>query len=130
ADAAWCVCKPETADAALQKTLDYACGARADCTPIRRNGACYDPNTVRAHCSHAANSYYQRKGQAQGACDFSGTATLATSDPSNTGCAYPASSSASGTSSTPATSTPGTTFTPTNGVLGGSSSSSSSSSVS
>lgn len=82
ADAAWCVCKPEMADAALQKTLDYACGAGADCTPILQNGACYNPNTVRAHCSYAANSYYQRKGQAQGACDFSGTATLTTTDPS------------------------------------------------
>ncbi|XP_064971772.1 PLASMODESMATA CALLOSE-BINDING PROTEIN 3-like [Musa acuminata AAA Group] len=102
-DAAWCVCRPEMADAALQKTLDYACGAGADCTPILQNGgACYNPNTVRAHCSYAANSYYQRKGQAQGACDFSGTATITTTDPSSSGCAYPASSSASGTSSTPA----------------------------
>ncbi|CAL9194370.1 unnamed protein product [Musa hybrid cultivar] len=118
-DAAWCVCRPEMADGALQKTLDFACGAGADCTPILQNGACYNPNTVRAHCSYAANSYYQRKGQAQGACDFSGTATITTTDPSNSGCAYPASSSASGTSSTPVTSTPPTTFTPTNGVLGG-----------
>ncbi|CAD5187056.1 unnamed protein product [Musa acuminata subsp. malaccensis] len=59
------------------------------------------------------------RGRHRGACDFSGTATLTTTDPSNSGCAYPASSSASGTSSTPATSTPPTTFTPTNGVLGG-----------
>ncbi|URE20340.1 hypothetical protein MUK42_06283 [Musa troglodytarum] len=32
------------------------------------------------------------RGRHRGACDFSGTATLATSDPSNSGCAYPASS--------------------------------------
>ncbi|CAL9088593.1 unnamed protein product [Musa textilis] len=122
ADAAWCVCKPEMSDTALQRTLDYACGAGADCTPILQNGACYNPNTVKAHCSYAANSYYQRKGQAQGACDFSGTAALATTDPSYSGCTFPATASAAGTGSTPATSTPGTTsgtFSPSNGVVGG-----------
>ncbi|CAD5175639.1 unnamed protein product [Musa acuminata subsp. malaccensis] len=122
ADAAWCVCKPDMSDTALQKTLDYACGAGADCTPILQNGACYNPNTVKAHCSYAANSYYQRKGQAQGTCDFSGTAALATTDPSYSGCTFPATASAAGTGSTPATTTPGTTpgtFSPTSGVVGG-----------
>ncbi|XP_009398265.3 PLASMODESMATA CALLOSE-BINDING PROTEIN 3 [Musa acuminata AAA Group] len=121
-DAAWCVCKPDMSDTALQKTLDYACGAGADCTPILQNGACYNPNTVKAHCSYAANSYYQRKGQAQGTCDFSGTAALATTDPSYSGCTFPATASAAGTGSTPATTTPGTTpgtFSPTSGVVGG-----------
>ncbi|URD98397.1 X8 domain [Musa troglodytarum] len=118
-EAAWCICKPELADTALQKTLDYACGAGADCTPILQNGACYSPNTVKDHCSYAVNSYYQRKAQAQQACDFSGTATLTTTDPSKNGCTYPSSPSAAGTSnSPPATSTPGT-FTPTTGGLSG-----------
>ncbi|XP_072978499.1 PLASMODESMATA CALLOSE-BINDING PROTEIN 2-like [Typha angustifolia] len=135
-DAAWCVCKPDQNTAALQKTLDYACGAGADCTPIIQNGACYNPNTVVAHCSYAVNSYYQRKGQTQGACDFTGTATLSSTDPSSSGCTYPATPSAAGTSSstpstTPSTGTPSTTpttgtpstFTPTGttgsgGVLG------------
>ncbi|CAL9758130.1 unnamed protein product [Musa acuminata subsp. burmannicoides] len=62
-EAAWCVCKPEMADVALQKTLDCACGAGADCIAIHQNGVCWNPNTVRAHCSYAANSYFQRKGQ-------------------------------------------------------------------
>ncbi|RWW68304.1 hypothetical protein BHE74_00024183 [Ensete ventricosum] len=68
---------------ALQKTLDYACGAGADCTPILQNGACYNPNTVLAHCSYAANSYYQGKGQTQDACNFAGTAMLTSTDPGN-----------------------------------------------
>ncbi|KAL6011999.1 hypothetical protein ACLOJK_002469 [Asimina triloba] len=69
-------------DLMLQKTLDYACGAGADCNPIHQTGACYNPNTVKAHCSYAVNSYFQKKGQAQGTCDFSGTATVVTADPS------------------------------------------------
>lgn len=88
ADAAWCVCKSDLSDAALQKTLDYACGAGADCSPVLQNGACYSPNTVKGHCSYATNSYFQRQRQAQGACDFSGTATLSATDPSQLLCLF------------------------------------------
>lgn len=80
--ATWCVCRSDLSDTVLQKTLDYACGAGADCTPIVQNGVCYQPNTVKAHCSYAANSYFQRKGQAQGTCDFANTAMVSTTDPS------------------------------------------------
>ncbi|XP_074565280.1 PLASMODESMATA CALLOSE-BINDING PROTEIN 2-like [Curcuma longa] len=102
-DAAWCVCRSDMSTPALQKTLDFACGAGADCTPILQNGACYNPNTVLAHCSYAANSYYQRKGQAQDACDFSGTAVLSSTDPglAGDGCSYTATPSALGSSTTP-----------------------------
>ncbi|KAG9154791.1 hypothetical protein Leryth_014280 [Lithospermum erythrorhizon] len=92
--ATWCVCKDGN-DVVLQKTLDYACGAGADCNPIHQTGSCFNPNTVRAHCSYAVNSYFQKKGQASGTCDFAGTATIVTSDPSISGCSYPASASAS-----------------------------------
>ncbi|KAL0318794.1 UNVERIFIED_CONTAM: plasmodesmata callose-binding protein 3 [Sesamum angustifolium] len=78
----WCVCKEGLSDAALQKTLDYACGAGADCNPIHQSAPCYNPNSVRAHCSYAVNSYFQRDQQAPIACDFSGTASVVTSDPS------------------------------------------------
>ncbi|CAL9076512.1 unnamed protein product [Musa acuminata var. zebrina] len=134
-DAAWCVCRSDVSTSALQKSLDYACGAGADCSPVLQNGACYNPNTVLAHCSYAVNSYYQRKGQAQGSCDFAAAATLTSTDPGGNGCTFPATPSAAGTSSTPtstsstptstSTTTP-TTFTPntgttgsTGGVLGG-----------
>ncbi|TVT97853.1 hypothetical protein EJB05_04415 [Eragrostis curvula] len=97
-DGAWCVCRTDQSDAALQKTLDYACGAGADCKPILQNGACFAPDTVRAHCSYAVNSFFQRNNQNSQACVFSGTTTLVTSDPSGNGCQYPASASAAGTS--------------------------------
>ncbi|MQL70691.1 hypothetical protein Taro_003019 [Colocasia esculenta] len=106
-DASWCICRSELNSSALQKTLDYACGAGAECSPIHQNGACYNPNTVLAHCSYAANSYFQRKGQATGSCDFSGTATVTTTDPSYSGCSYPstASSAAANGTSTPGSAT-------------------------
>ncbi|KAF0915048.1 hypothetical protein E2562_033174 [Oryza meyeriana var. granulata] len=107
-DGAWCICRQDLPDATLQKTLDYACGDGADCKPIQQNGACFSPDTVKAHCSYAVNSFYQRNNQNSQACVFSGTATLVTTDPSSNGCQYPASASAAGTG-TPTTGTGGTT---------------------
>ncbi|XP_075657782.1 PLASMODESMATA CALLOSE-BINDING PROTEIN 2 [Castanea sativa] len=109
--ATYCVCKDGLSDQALQKSLDYACGAGADCTPIVQNGACYSPNTVKNHCDYAVNSYYQKKSQAQGSCDFSGTATVTQTAPtgSSTTCVYPSSSQTGTTPTTPSTTTPSTT---------------------
>ncbi|KAK4598776.1 hypothetical protein RGQ29_016004 [Quercus rubra] len=109
--AAYCVCKDGLSDQALQKSLDYACGAGADCTPIVQNGACYSPNTVKNHCDYAVNSYYQKKSQAQGSCDFSGTATVSQTAPtgSSTTCVYPSSSQTGTTPTTPTGTTPTTT---------------------
>jgi hypothetical protein len=76
------VCRSDQPQAALQKTIDYACGAGADCNFIHEQGPCYNPNTVVAHCSWAANSYFQRKRGTGATCDFTGTATLTTTDPS------------------------------------------------
>uniref|UniRef100_A0A1D1YSV5 Glucan endo-1,3-beta-glucosidase-like protein 2 n=1 Tax=Anthurium amnicola TaxID=1678845 RepID=A0A1D1YSV5_9ARAE len=128
-DATWCVCRSDASTAALQKTIDYACGSGADCSPILQNGACYNPNTVIGHCNYAANSYFQRKGQASGTCDFASTATITTTDPSYSGCSFPSSTSTAGTGITPTAGTPGTTTTgtptsttptsTTNGILGG-----------
>ncbi|XP_019463117.1 PREDICTED: PLASMODESMATA CALLOSE-BINDING PROTEIN 3-like isoform X2 [Lupinus angustifolius] len=124
----WCVCK-DGSDATLQKTLDYACGAGGDCNPLHQNGPCFQPNTLKAHCSYAVNSYYQKKGQAPMSCDFAGTATVTATNPSSSGCAYPSSASTTGTSTTPVSTTPTmgsnsstTSTTPhgtTPGVLGG-----------
>uniref|UniRef100_A0A1J3K8C7 Plasmodesmata callose-binding protein 3 n=1 Tax=Noccaea caerulescens TaxID=107243 RepID=A0A1J3K8C7_NOCCA len=106
-DGTWCVCREGLSEAMLQKTLDYACGAGADCGPIHQNGPCFQPNTVKSHCSYAVNSFFQKKGQSQGTCDFAGTATVSASDPSYTTCPFPASASGSGTT-TPVTTTPST----------------------
>jgi hypothetical protein len=78
----WCVVRSDASDQALQTALDYACGMGADCTPILSNGLCYLPNTIQAHASYAFNSFFQRKAMAPGSCDFSGTATIAQTDPS------------------------------------------------
>ncbi|WJZ80104.1 hypothetical protein VitviT2T_000045 [Vitis vinifera] len=108
--AVYCVCKDGLSDQALQKTLDYACGAGADCSPVLQNGACYNPNTVKDHCSYAVNSYFQKKGQASGSCDFAGTATQSQTNPSSVStCVYPTSASSTGSSTTPSTTTPSTT---------------------
>ncbi|TKW16931.1 hypothetical protein SEVIR_5G332000v4 [Setaria viridis] len=98
-DGAWCVCRSDATDTALQKTLDYACGHGADCAAVLPTGPCYSPTSVQAHCSYAANSYFQRNSQASGAtCDFGGTANLTDTDPSSGTCKYPATPSEAGTS--------------------------------
>ncbi|KAL9325130.1 hypothetical protein ACSQ67_005775 [Phaseolus vulgaris] len=112
--ALYCVCKDGVGDQALQKAIDYACGAGADCTPILQNGACFQPNTVKDHCNYAVNSYFQRKGQGQGSCDFAGAATPSQNPPTSTSsCVYPSSpgNAGTGTTGTPTTTTP-TTGTP------------------
>ena len=73
--ATYCVCKDNVSESILQKNIDYACGAGADCSAITSNGACYNPNTVKDHCNYAVNSYYQKKKQAIGSCEFQGSAT-------------------------------------------------------
>ncbi|CAI0380209.1 unnamed protein product [Linum tenue] len=82
ATSSWCVARSDASYQALQTALDYACWAGADCTPIQSDGLCFLPNTIQAHASYAFNSYYQRKGMAPGSCDFSGTANIARTDPS------------------------------------------------
>ncbi|KAG2263567.1 hypothetical protein Bca52824_070646 [Brassica carinata] len=104
--ASWCVCKTGLSDTVLQSTLDYACGNGADCNPTHPKAPCYDPDNVRSHCNYAVNSFFQKKHQAPGTCDFSGTATPTNSDPSYSGCTFPTSASGSGGSTTV---TPGTT---------------------
>jgi Flp pilus assembly protein TadD len=76
------VCRSDQSTAALQKTIDYSCGQGADCTEIQQTGACYNPNDVASHCSWAANSYFQKNRATGATCDFTGVATLSSTDPS------------------------------------------------
>ncbi|KAK3016737.1 hypothetical protein RJ639_006715 [Escallonia herrerae] len=78
----WCVPKPEATDAALQANIDYVCSKGADCRPIQPGGACFNPNTVRAHASFIMNAFYQTSGRNDFNCDFSRTGSLTSSDPS------------------------------------------------
>ncbi|KAI3798158.1 hypothetical protein L1987_33427 [Smallanthus sonchifolius] len=94
--ATWCVARNDAAEDALQKALDYACGAGADCTPVQESGPCFLPNTVQAHASYAFNSYYMHSSMDTAACDFAGTAAVAKTDPSYGSCVYPASPSTAG----------------------------------
>ncbi|WVZ68731.1 hypothetical protein U9M48_017633 [Paspalum notatum var. saurae] len=118
-EASWCVCRSDVPDTTLQKTIDYACGHGADCAAMLPAGPCYNPSTVQAHCSYAANSYFQRNSQAKGAtCDFGGTANLTDTDPSSGTCKYPATPSEAGTSGnstggTGSSSSPGSASNPT-----------------
>lgn len=117
--ATYCICKDGLSDSVWQKDIDYACGAGADCSAISQGGSCFNPNTVKDHCNYAVNSYFQKKGQAPGTCDFSGTATPSANPPglATTGCVFPSSGSG-GTPTTPGTGTPGTGTPPGMGTPG------------
>ncbi|XP_057979784.1 glucan endo-1,3-beta-glucosidase-like [Malania oleifera] len=85
----WCVAKPEATDPQLQSNINYVCSLEnVDCKPVQAGGACFNPNSVRAHASYLMNSYYQTSGRHDYNCDFSHTAVLTTIDPSTQGCKY------------------------------------------
>ncbi|CAN6229506.1 unnamed protein product [Urochloa humidicola] len=84
----WCVAKPTVPDPIIQEAMDYACGSGAACDSIMPTGACYHPNTVLAHASFAFNSYWQQTKGSGGTCDFGGTATIVTRDPSYEKCKF------------------------------------------
>ncbi|XP_009127719.1 PLASMODESMATA CALLOSE-BINDING PROTEIN 4 [Brassica rapa] len=114
-NAAYCVCKDGN-EQVLQKAIDYACGAGADCTQIQLNGACYQPNTIKNHCDVAVNSYYQKKASSGATCDFNGAAVISNSPPSTaSSCLSGSSSSGTPSTGTPKSGTP-STGTPTSGT--------------
>ncbi|KQJ87060.1 hypothetical protein BRADI_4g09230v3 [Brachypodium distachyon] len=77
----WCVAKNGANSSDLQNNINWGCGY-VDCKPIQTGGACFDPNNVQAHASYVMNAYYQANGHTDSACDFKGTGTVTSSDPS------------------------------------------------
>ncbi|XP_009362261.2 PLASMODESMATA CALLOSE-BINDING PROTEIN 5 isoform X2 [Pyrus x bretschneideri] len=87
----WCVALPGVSQADLQNALDWACGlGMADCKPIQKGGACYEPDTLLSHASYAFNNYYQQNGNSDIACNFGGTAGVTKKNPSHGKCNYAA----------------------------------------
>ncbi|XP_051116486.1 glucan endo-1,3-beta-glucosidase-like [Andrographis paniculata] len=85
----WCVPKPGSTDAALQANIDYVCNQPGfDCEQIKRGGACYEPNTVRAHAAYIMNLYYQSEGRNDFNCDFSSSGFITSIDPSVGSCKF------------------------------------------
>ncbi|KAL0425598.1 UNVERIFIED_CONTAM: Glucan endo-1,3-beta-glucosidase 4 [Sesamum radiatum] len=86
---AFCIARPDADESSLRDGLNWACGpGQANCAPIQKGQPCYSPNTVQNHASYAYNDYYQKMRSSGGTCDFSGTATLTTADPSYGSCRF------------------------------------------
>ncbi|XP_065858678.1 PLASMODESMATA CALLOSE-BINDING PROTEIN 3-like isoform X2 [Euphorbia lathyris] len=91
----WCIGSPGASKKALQVALDYACGyGGADCRPIQEGGYCYNPNIIQHHASFAFNNYYQ-KNPIPSSCNFGGTATITSTDPSTETCKFASTSTSS-----------------------------------
>ncbi|KDP42112.1 hypothetical protein JCGZ_01900 [Jatropha curcas] len=94
--AVFCVAKQNADPAKLKEGLNWACGqGGANCTPIQQGHPCFAPDTYQNHASYAYNDYYQKMRGAGGTCDFDGTATTTTIDPSYGSCTFTGSSNSS-----------------------------------
>lgn len=78
----WCLPKAGADTDTLQRNIDYVCGLGLNCGPIQEGGACFEPNTVRAHAAYAMNEYYQAMGMYGYDCDFEETGAITDVDPS------------------------------------------------
>ncbi|CAN4089787.1 unnamed protein product [Withania somnifera] len=94
---AFCVAKQGADENKLQDGLNWACGqGHANCSAIQSGQPCYFPDTLQNHASYAYNDYYQRMRSLGGTCDFDGTATTTTQDPSSRTCKFTGSSNSGG----------------------------------
>ncbi|XP_031502006.1 glucan endo-1,3-beta-glucosidase 13-like [Nymphaea colorata] len=90
----WCVARAGVSTVDLQNALDWACGlGMADCSPLQPGSNCYQPDSLVSHASYAFNSYYQQNGNSPISCNFGGTATITTKNPSYGTCVYPSAGS-------------------------------------
>lgn len=96
----FCIAKEDADSDKLRDGLDWACGqGHANCSAIQEGQPCYYPDNLQNHASYAFNDYYQRMHSVGGTCDFDGTATTTTADPSYGSCAFTGSVNGSGSSS-------------------------------
>uniref|UniRef100_M1B9Y9 glucan endo-1,3-beta-D-glucosidase n=1 Tax=Solanum tuberosum TaxID=4113 RepID=M1B9Y9_SOLTU len=85
----YCVAKEGADTKMLQAGLDWACGTgKVNCAPLMQGGPCYDPDNVAAHATYAFDAYYHMMGKAPGTCDFTGVATITTTNPSHGTCLF------------------------------------------
>lgn len=114
----FCIAKEGADSDKLRSGLNWACGeGHANCTAIQEGHPCYYPDTLANHASYAYNDYYQRMHSVGGTCDFDGTATTTTADPSYGSCGFTGSSnSTDGNGFSP------TAFGPVSPLVGGTSS--------
>ncbi|KAF5186840.1 Glucan endo-1,3-beta-glucosidase [Thalictrum thalictroides] len=93
----FCVAKPDADPTALKAGLDWACGqGQANCSAIQDGQPCFEPNDIHNHSSYAYNDYFQRKQSSGGTCNFDGTATTTTINPSHGSCIFTGSSGSGG----------------------------------
>lgn len=89
----FCVAKPDADSSALKSGLDWACGqGSANCSALQAGQPCFQPNNIQSHSSYAYNDYFHRMQSAGGTCDFGGTATTTSVDPSHGSCIFMGSS--------------------------------------
>ncbi|KAL0339115.1 UNVERIFIED_CONTAM: Glucan endo-1,3-beta-glucosidase 4 [Sesamum angustifolium] len=85
----FCIARTGADETSLQDGLNWACGpGQANCGPIQQGQPCYMPNTLQNHASYAYNDYYQKMRSSGGTCDFRGTGTTTTVDPSYGSCRF------------------------------------------
>lgn len=96
----FCVATQGANATALQNGLNYACWeGGANCSAIQPGQLCYNPDTLQNHASFAYNDYYQKMQSLGGTCDFDGTATTTSVDPSYGSCIFTGSNSSNSSSS-------------------------------
>ncbi|CAA2987820.1 glucan endo-1,3-beta-glucosidase 4-like [Olea europaea subsp. europaea] len=92
----FCIVKPGANEDSLRSGIDWACGpGQANCRAIQQGQPCYLPDTWQNHASYAYNDYYQKMHSSGGTCDFDGTATTTSIDPSYGSCRFSGSSNSS-----------------------------------
>ncbi|KQK15551.1 glucan endo-1,3-beta-glucosidase 4 [Brachypodium distachyon] len=93
----FCVANSSASHSALKQSLDWACGpGSANCSAIQPGQPCYKSDDIVAVASYAFNDYYHRTQTSGGTCNFNGTATISSTDPSHGSCIFLGSTGANG----------------------------------